>query len=96
MRLQCIKGNNWPQEAKFIPEKVRPATSDDDPGQQHDWRTYPVDEESFTVPGSLVQPIKPSTSKTHMGLDSSILSPRECCACGINSEPLSKSHNFLP
>jgi hypothetical protein len=47
---------------------LRRATSDDDPEHQHDWRTYPVDEQSFTVPGCLVQPINPSISKTHKGL----------------------------
>ncbi|KAF8815932.1 hypothetical protein BYT27DRAFT_7230107 [Phlegmacium glaucopus] len=31
-----------------------PATSDDDPENWHDWRTYAIDEQSFTVPGSLV------------------------------------------
>lgn len=45
---------------------VRPATSDDDPGQKHDWRTYTIQEHSFTVPGCLIQVVNPTISVTHM------------------------------
>jgi hypothetical protein len=44
---------------------VRPATSDDDPGQQNDWRTYAIRERSFTVPGHLIQVTNPTISVTH-------------------------------
>lgn len=44
---------------------LRPATSDDDPDQKHDWRTYTIKERSFTVPGRLIQVVNPSLSKTH-------------------------------
>ena len=47
---------------------LRPVTSDDDPENRHEWRTYGIDEQTFTVPGSLIQPINPMTSKTHTGL----------------------------
>lgn len=46
---------------------LRPATEDDDPEKIHDWRTYRhMDKFSFTVPGRLIQPLNPSTSKTHL------------------------------
>ena len=39
---------------------LRPATSDDDPTSKHDWRSCRTErEQSFTVAGSLVQPINP-------------------------------------
>jgi hypothetical protein len=47
---------------------LRSATTDDDPDRKHDWRTHPIQEHSFTVPGRLIQPINPTTSKTHTGL----------------------------
>jgi hypothetical protein len=47
---------------------LRPATVDDDPDNRHDWRTYRMNERSFTVPGTLVQPVNPSVSTTHTGL----------------------------
>ncbi|KAF8884585.1 hypothetical protein CPB84DRAFT_1750390 [Gymnopilus junonius] len=47
---------------------MRPATVDDDPDNQNDWRTYCMEEKSFTIPGKLVQPINPTISRTHTGL----------------------------
>lgn len=47
---------------------LRPATVNNDPDGQHDWRTHRIDEHSFTVPGSLVQPINPKVSTTHTNL----------------------------
>ena len=47
---------------------LRPATSDDDPDQKHDWRTYTIKERSFTVPGRLIQVVNPSLSKTHTNI----------------------------
>jgi hypothetical protein len=47
---------------------LRPATVDDDPDGQHDWWTHRIDEHSFTVSGSLVQPINPKVSTTHTNL----------------------------
>ncbi|KAF8964489.1 hypothetical protein BDZ97DRAFT_1660101, partial [Flammula alnicola] len=44
---------------------LRPATTDDDPGLKHDWRTYRMPERSFTVPGALVGPVNPSLSSSH-------------------------------
>lgn len=45
---------------------LRRATSDEDPSEQYDWRTYrTLTERSFTVPGSLISPINPEISKTH-------------------------------
>jgi hypothetical protein len=44
---------------------LRPTTLDDDPDGIHDWRTYQMDEKSFTVPGQLIQPINPKISMTH-------------------------------
>jgi hypothetical protein len=44
---------------------LRPATLDDDPEGWHDWRTYTIGEQSFTVPGQLIQSINPTISKTH-------------------------------
>ena len=35
---------------------LRPATSEDDPELLHDWRTCRIEEQSFTVPGQLIQP----------------------------------------
>jgi hypothetical protein len=43
-----------------------PTTSDDDPIQKHDWRTYTIKEHSFTVPGCLIQVINPTVLTTHM------------------------------
>jgi hypothetical protein len=42
-----------------------PATSDDDPDQNHDWRTYTTQEHSFMVPGCLIQVVNPTLSVTH-------------------------------
>ncbi|KAF8170592.1 hypothetical protein BJ912DRAFT_1025317 [Pholiota molesta] len=47
---------------------VRPANINDDPENTHDWRTYRMPEQSFTVPGHLVHPLNPTTSKTHTPL----------------------------
>jgi hypothetical protein len=47
---------------------LRPATLADDPERTNDWRTYMMGERSFTVPGRLVQPINPTTSKTHLSI----------------------------
>ena len=44
---------------------LRPTSSDDDPTQKHDWRTYTVKEHSFTVPGYLIQVVNPTISTTH-------------------------------
>ena len=46
---------------------LRPATLDDDPERWHDWRTYKItsSEQSFTVPGQLIQSINLMISKTH-------------------------------
>ncbi|KAF8173473.1 hypothetical protein BJ912DRAFT_1024864 [Pholiota molesta] len=44
---------------------LRPANSDDDPDMIHDWRTYRMDEHSFSIPGRLIQPLNPSMSKAH-------------------------------
>jgi hypothetical protein len=41
---------------------LRPATSDNDPTQRHDWRTSTMREQSFTVPGRLIQSINPTIS----------------------------------
>lgn len=45
-----------------------PATLADDPDGRHDWRTYTVGEQSFTVPGCLIQSVNPTTSKTHLSI----------------------------
>ena len=47
---------------------VHPATSDDNPGQQNDWRTYAIQEHSFTVPSHLIQVMNPTISVTHMNI----------------------------
>jgi hypothetical protein len=47
---------------------LRPATLADDPDGQHDWRTYKMSEQSFTVPGCLIQSVNPTTSKTHLSI----------------------------
>ena len=40
--------------------RLRPASSDDDPTSTHDWRSCRTEkEQSFTVAGSLIQPINP-------------------------------------
>ena len=44
---------------------LRPATSDDDPEVKHDWRTYSMQEKSFSVPGKLIPPLDPALSATH-------------------------------
>jgi len=41
---------------------LRPATLADDPLMKHDWRTYAMEEHTFTVPGRLIQAINPSVS----------------------------------
>jgi hypothetical protein len=39
---------------------LRPASSDDDPSQKHDWRTCRLSQEqTFTVPGRIIQSINP-------------------------------------
>ncbi|KAF8155871.1 hypothetical protein B0H34DRAFT_798966 [Crassisporium funariophilum] len=45
---------------------LRPANIDDNPEAKHDWRTYRMDKQLFTVPGRLIQPINPALSKTHI------------------------------
>jgi hypothetical protein len=47
---------------------LRPATTDDDPDQKHDWRTYTITERSFTVTGRLIQVVNPTLSKTHTNI----------------------------
>src|SRR5277367_3479207 len=47
---------------------LRPATLADDPDGRHDWRTYMMTEQLFTVPGRLIQSINPTTSKTHLSI----------------------------
>jgi len=47
---------------------LRPATLADDPNGRHDWRTYMMGEQSFTVPGRLIQSVNPTTSKTHLSI----------------------------
>ena len=47
---------------------LRPATLADDPEGQHDWRTYTISEQSFSVPGCLIQSVNPTTSKTHLSI----------------------------
>ncbi|KAF8802080.1 hypothetical protein BYT27DRAFT_7226487 [Phlegmacium glaucopus] len=49
---------------------VRPATLDDDPSQKNDWRTYTIQERSFTVPGRLIQVMNPTISMTHINIPS--------------------------
>ena len=44
---------------------LRPARSDDDPELKHDWRTYSMQEQSFSVPGKLIQTINPELSVAH-------------------------------
>ena len=44
---------------------LRPTTLDDDPEGIHDWRTCSIGEQTFTVPGRLIQSINPTLSKTH-------------------------------
>jgi len=44
---------------------LRPATSHDDPDQNHDWRTYTTQEHSFMVSGRLIQVMNPTLSVTH-------------------------------
>jgi len=47
---------------------LRPVTLADDLDGQHDWRTYTMDEQSFTVPGHLIQSVNPTTLKTHLSI----------------------------
>lgn len=47
---------------------LRPTSLVDDPNGIHDWRTYTMEEHSFTVPGQLVQSINPVTSNTQAAL----------------------------
>jgi hypothetical protein len=43
---------------------LKPATLDDDPAGVHDWRTQTIAENSFDIPGYLIEPIDPTiTSK---------------------------------
>ena len=47
---------------------LRPATIDEDPECVHDWRTYHMAQEnSFVVPGRLIQPINPTASNVETG-----------------------------
>ena len=65
------------QYAEFVPHKIlhektvavsyqllglRPATLDDDLSSLSDWRSCRIEENSFTVPGQLIQPINPTVS----------------------------------
>lgn len=45
-----------------------PATSDDDPELKHDWRTHSMQEQTFSVPGKIVQSIDPIVSVTHKAM----------------------------
>jgi len=47
---------------------LRRATLEDDPDGRNDWRTYMMDEHSFTVSGRLVQSINPTTSKIPLAM----------------------------
>jgi hypothetical protein len=47
---------------------LRPASLVDDPNGIHDWRTYAMEEHSFTVPGQLVQSINPATSNAALSM----------------------------
>ena len=47
---------------------LRSATLADDPDGQHDWGTYMIAEQSFTVPGRLIQSVNPTTSKSHLSI----------------------------
>jgi len=47
---------------------LRPATSADDPELKHDWRTYLIEEKSFSAPGKLIQSLDPALSVTHTTL----------------------------
>ena len=47
---------------------VHPAISDDNPGQQNDWRMYTIQEHSFTVPSHFIQVMNPTISVTHMNI----------------------------
>ena len=60
-----------PEETVTVSYQVlglRPATLADDPDGQHDWRTYTMGEQSFTVPGRLIQSVNPTASKTHLSI----------------------------
>jgi len=46
---------------------LRPATTEDDPESKNDWRSYSMEEHSFTVPGRLVQAVNPNISTNKMG-----------------------------
>ena len=45
---------------------LQPATLADDPNGQHDWRTYMMAEQSFMVPGHVIQSVNPTILKTHL------------------------------
>ena len=47
---------------------LRSATLADDPDGRHDWRTYTMNEQSFTVPGRLIQSVNPTTSNVHLSI----------------------------
>ena len=47
---------------------LRPATSDDDVVLKHDWRTYSMEEKSFSVPGKLIQSVDPTLSVVHKNM----------------------------
>jgi hypothetical protein len=61
---------------EMLPEKVvtlsyqllglRPATTLDDANMNHDWRSYTIPEQSFTVPGRFVQAINPTISTQNL------------------------------
>jgi hypothetical protein len=60
-----------PEETVTVSYQVlglRPTTLADDPDGRHDWRTYTMSEQSFTVPGRLIQSVNPTTSKTHLSI----------------------------
>lgn len=44
---------------------LRPAMSDNDPELKHDWRTYSMEERSFSAPGKLIQSINLALSVVH-------------------------------
>ena len=61
-----------PEETVTVSYQVlglQPAMLADDPDGQHDCqRTYTMGEQSFTVPGCLIQSVNPTTSKTHLSI----------------------------
>ena len=47
---------------------LRPAMLADDPEGRNDWRSYMANEQSFTVPGHLIQSVNPTTSKAMLSM----------------------------